>query len=324
VGLTNFSILLPLVSGKSGLNLGFYQHTNTNYGIKSIEVDPTFGTYAHQRTGVGNLYRAFIGAGFRFGKLKIGGNIITQFGRNDYLDDVRFTDSLLMPVLRKRDAVTQLGLDYNLGTQYELEIDNSKQLIFGAYYNGNLFKSGSTDKISQNLFPTSSTSSEYVTLQDTNYSVDLPSYSKFGIGMSFINKKSLLVGTEFNYENYSNFTDRFTGQNLNNAWHLHFGVEYKPYMNRDNDTRKYFNRVTYRLGSVLGKSEQLYTGSFNELKFMGGATLPILGRNVGYITLGMEYATRGFGGNAQIADNILSFNLILTFADKWFLRQKFD
>jgi hypothetical protein len=58
---------------------------------------------------------------------------------------------------------------------------------------------------------------------------------------------------------------------------------------------------------------------------MGGATLPVFGRNIGYITLGAEYGIRGFGGQKkQLSENYLSIHMIITFADKWFTRQRFD
>lgn len=326
MGLSHFTILMPMTAGKSGLNIGFYHHANTNYGKKSLVNDTIFNTQNYNfKAGNGNIYNAFVGAGFRVKSWKFGANLITQFGTTTHTEDIEFPDSTAIPTLRSREAISQFGLLYTLGTQYEWTINKTKQAVFGAYYNGTLFKSGSVDKSNQHVFDLGSSGVEYITLADTNNSVDLPSASKFGIGASLITNRSLLIGTEFNYENFSDFNSRFSTQNLQTAWHIHLGVEYKPFMNRDNDTRKYLNRITYRLGSVIGKSEQNYSGTINDIKFMGGATLPILGRNVGYITLGLEYANRGFGGDkTQVNENMLSFHMILTFADKWFIRQKFD
>ena len=64
--------------------------------------------------------------------------------------------------------------------------------------------------------------------------------------------------------------------------------------------------------------------TINDLKLMAGATLPILGRNVGYISMGVEYGTKGIGSDNKLSEDLLSFNFILTFADRWFVRQKFD
>lgn len=326
MGLSHFSILLPMTAGKSGLNLGFFQHANTNYGIKSLVNDTVFNIQNYNtKSGNGNLYNAFIGAGFRVKSFKFGANLTTQFGTTTYTDDTDFPDSTSIPTIRKREIISQFGLLYTLGTQYEYQINKNKQLVFGAYYSGTFFKTGSVDKSNQHVFNLGSYGYEYVTLTDSNNSVDLPSSSKLGLGVSLISNRSLLVGTEFNYENFSNYKTKFDSLNLQNAWHIHLGIEYKPFMNRNNDSRKYLNRITYRFGTVVGKSEQNYTGAINEMKFMGAATLPILGRNVGYITLGLEYANRGFGGDkTQINDNVFSFHMILTFADKWFIRQKFD
>jgi hypothetical protein len=150
--------------------------------------------------------------------------------------------------------------------------------------------------------------------------------------MSVIQNKTTLLGAEFNLENFSGFrsvqsdsSSILTGQNLQNAWHLHLGAEFKPFMNREVDSRKYFNRLTYRVGAVIGKSEQNFAGTLNDIKVMGGVTLPVLGRNIGFISFGAEYGIRGFGGGSnQLSENYLSIHMILTFADKWFMRQKFD
>jgi hypothetical protein len=326
LGMTHFTILMPMTAGKSGLNIGFFHHANTNYGKKSLLTDTTFKTQNYNlKSGTGNIYNAFVGAGFRVKSWKFGANLITQFGTTTYNDDTEFPDSTAIPTLRTRETVSQFGLLYTLGAQYEWQINKNKQAIFGGYYNGNLFKSGSVDKTTQNIFDLGNSGPEYITLTDSNKSVDQPSSSKFGLGATLISNRSLLLGTEFNLEDFTSFKSRTENKNLETAWHFHLGAEYKPFMNRDNNTRKYLNRITYRVGAVVGKSEQNYTGTINDMKVMGGATLPIIGRNVGYITLGLEYANRGFGGDkSQINESILSFHMILTFADKWFIRQKFD
>jgi hypothetical protein len=327
MGLSHFSILLPMTTGKSGMSIGFYHHANTNYGIKSLINDTIFKIQDYNfKSGVGNIYNVFVGAGFRHKSWKFGANLTTQFGSNTYLDDTEFPDSTAIPTLRDRESISQLGMLYTLGTQYEWTINKTKQAVFGAYYTGTLFKTGTADITKQHIFNKGSAGKEYISLTDTTQSVDLPFYSKFGIGVSLINNRSLLLGTEFTFENFSDFRTRNdkTNSNLQNAWHIHFGGEYKPFMNRANDGRKYFNRVTYRFGAIFGRSEQNYAGTLTEIKAMGGVTLPILGRNVGFITLGMEYSARGFGDKKQISENILAFHMILTFADKWFIRQKFD
>ena len=166
---------------------------------------------------------------------------------------------------------------------------------------------------------------EYITLKDSTSENDLPKYSKFGLGMSMIQNKTTMLGAEFTMENFSDFKSILTKQNLQNAWHLHLGSEYKPFMNREVNSRKYFNRLTYRIGAVLGKSEQNFIGTLNDIRVMGGVTLPVLSRNIGFISLGTEYGIRGFGGDkTQLSENYFNIHLILTFADKWFIRQKFD
>lgn len=324
VGLTHFAIQMPLTNGKSGLSLGFFRNSSTNYGIRYSGYDSSFGSLYNYKSGKGNIYQAYIGTGFRFSKFKIGGNLGLTFGQVEHTNDIVFSDSSTLPTIANRNAISEIGLQYTLGAQYEIETGKDKHLILGGYYTSTLTKSGQIENKKQSIFKQNG-NYEYNTLSDTTYDIDLPKYNKLGLGMSYLRNKTLLLGTEINIEDYSNYKSMLSTSKLENAWHLHLGMEYKPYMNRNISTRKYLNRLTYRFGTILGKNQYNLGGSLNDLEFSGGATLPILGRNVGYITVGGSYRIRGFGGNtSQVTDNIMTLNIILTFADKWFLRQKFD
>jgi hypothetical protein len=324
VGINHFAMQFPLTSGKSGLCLGFVRNSNTNYGLRQTGNDAIFGNFYNQLNGSGNSYQAFAGAGFRFKNLKLGANLGIGFGQVEHSNDKVFPDSTQLPRIATRNAVSEFGVQLTLGAQYELEVSKNRQIIFGGYYSTAISRSGTNELKKQNVFDRSGIL-EYITLKDSSSSIDLPKYSILGLGMSMIQNKTTLIGAEFTMENFSDFRSILTGQNLQNAWHLHLGAEFKPFMNRDVDSRKYFNRLTYRVGAVIGKSEQNFAGTLNDIKVMGGVTLPVLGRNIGFISFGAEYGIRGFGGGLnQLSENYLSIHMILTFADKWFMRQKFD
>lgn len=324
LSINHFAMQFPLNAGKSGLTLGFMRNSNTDYSIRRTSTDMTFGSFANQLSGLGNTYLAFIGAGFRFKNLKLGTNIGFNFGQTTYNDDLIFPDSSNLPRIATRNSISEFGVQITLGAQYELELSKTKQLVLGTYYSTAISHSGTSELKKQNVFNRSGFL-EYVSLKDSSSVIDLPSYSKFGIGASLIQNKSTLIGAEFTFEKCSDFKSLLTGQNLLNAWHTHIGWEFKPFMNRNIDARKYFNRLTYRAGAFVGKSEQNFTGTINDFRLLAGVTLPVLSRNIGFISLGAEYGIRGFGGDKnQISENMLSFHMILTFADKWFMRQKFD
>lgn len=324
LGINHFAMSFPLTTGKSGLCLGFMRSANTNYGLQNIGQDPVFGQFSNQRIGSGNTYQVFAGAGFRIKNFKVGANLGISFGQVEHRNDFVFPDSTLLPRIASKNTISEFGIQYTLGAQYELEASKNRQFILGGYYSSSFSKSGTNELKKQNIFDRSGVS-EFVTLKDSSSNIDLPQYSKIGLGVSMIQNKTTLFGAEFNLENFSNFRSIIDGQNLQNAWHFHLGAEHKPFMNRDVDARKYFNRLTYRVGAVVGKSEQNFAGTLNDIRFMGGVTLPVFGRNIGFISLGAEYGIRGFGGDAnQLSENYLNIHLILTFADKWFMRQKFD
>lgn len=324
LGINHFAMQFPLTVGKSGMSFGFMKNSNTDYSLRKVRTDPTFGSLSNQLSGQGNTYQAYIGTGFRFKNLKLGANLGINFGQIEHNNDYIFPDSTFIPRIVTRNSVSEFGFQYTLGAQYELEVSKTRQMVWGAYYTSALSHSATNELKKQNVFDRSGTL-EYVNLKDSTFENDLPKYSKLGLGMSMIQNKTTLLGAEFTLENFSSFKSLLTNESLQNSWHLHLGAEYKPFMNRDVNGRKYFNRLTYRLGAVLGKSEQNFTGTLNDIRAMGGVTLPVLSRNIGFITLGTEYGVRGFGGDkTQLSENYFNIHLILTFADKWFMRQKFD
>ena len=324
LGINHFAMQFPLTAGKSGMSFGFMKNSNTNYSLKKVSTDANFGSFSNQLNGQGNTYQAYIGTGFRFKGLKLGANLGINFGQIEHNDDLVFPDSTYLPRIATNNIVSEFGIQYTLGAQYELEVSKSRQIVLGAYYTSALSHSATNELKKQNIFDRSGIL-EYITLKDSTSENDLPKYSKFGLGMSMIQNKTTMLGAEFTMENFSDFKSILTKQNLQNAWHLHLGSEYKPFMNREVNSRKYFNRLTYRIGAVLGKSEQNFIGTLNDIRVMGGVTLPVLSRNIGFISLGTEYGIRGFGGDkTQLSENYFNIHLILTFADKWFIRQKFD
>ncbi len=324
LSINHFSMLFPLTPGKSGLSMGFLRNANTDYSIRKNGVDNTFGSFSNQLKGFGNTYQAYIGTGFRIKNLKLGANLGFIFGQTEHTNDIIFPDSTHIPRLVNRNIISEFGIQYTLGAQYEWQIAKEKQAVLGMYYTSSLSKNGTNELRRQNAFDRSGIT-EFVILKDSSFNTELPKYSKLGIGASLINNKTTLIGAEFTLESFSGFRSKLTNQNLQDAWHIHLGAEFKPFMSRDLDARKYFNRLTYRAGAVIGKSEQNFEGTVNDIKFMGGATLPVFGRNIGYITLGAEYGIRGFGGQKnQLSENYLSIHMIITFADKWFTRQRFD
>ncbi|MFY7861882.1 MAG: hypothetical protein ACOVP5_06600 [Chitinophagales bacterium] len=323
LGINHFSVLLPLTVGKSGLGFGFHKNTSANYGITSRNSDPRFGGFDYIKSGNGNLYHGFVGTGIRFSKLKLGASVLFNFGNISRDEDISFPDSVNLPKVRNRSNTSQFGVSYNFGAQYEFPVNKTDQIILGGYYQGSLSNSGTASILNQNVY-TLNSSTRTITLQDTTMDVDVVSASRYGVGVSYLIKRAMMVGTEFSGMNLNNFKNSLDTFRPSSAWSFNLGLEYRPSLNRENDGRKYFNRVTYRVGAQIGKNEQSVDGSINEFTAMAGATFPTFTRSIGYITTGFEFQQRNNMGMQNISESVFTFRLILTFADKWFIRSKFD
>lgn len=324
ITMSHIAFLFPLTPGKSGLSIGFTQNSSVNYSLKSLNSDALFGKYNQTQSGNGNTYNAYAGVGFKVNKFSFGSNLNFIFGNVKYNQDINFTDSSFMPTIRHRNDISMFNLAYDLGAQYYTDINKKNAISFGIYYKGNLSSTATNKYTRQSLQTVSSTSTNATVLEDSTYSVDLPKNTKIGFGVNYYANKAINIGTEFNLGFFDGYTDYFTGLPLQNTWHFHTGIEYRPILNRDIDSRKYFNKVTYRFGTILGKSEHNIEGSLNDFKIMGGISLPVLNRTVSQITIGLEYHKLGFSTDKNYGESLFTFHTQITFGDKWFIRPKFD
>lgn len=324
LGLSHFAILLPLTAGKSGLGFGFHQRTNTDYGITYNFQDPGFGAIQKQQTGDGNTYQAFVGSGFRFGNLKLGGSFLVNFGSVKHTDLTKFVDSLKLPNLRVIDEFSNMGVSYNIGAQYGINLNKTNQILLGGYYQNSIFQNMSQRNQKHNIYNLGADGIRSLSIADTSIDLATLSMQQFGLGFSWVANNALLVGTEFNFNSTGGRANRLDALTTTDAWYVRSGLEYRPSLLRKNDSRKYLNRVTYRFGGGLGRNEHSFDGSMNDIKLTAGATFPVLSRSIGYITTGLEYNYRTNMGSQQISESILTVKIILTFADRWFIRSKFD
>ena len=111
------------------------------------------------------------------------------------------------------------------------------------------------------------------------------------------------------------------------------GLEYTP--NRF-DVRRYFNRISYRVGARYGNYYQTYAGkSLNQYAVTAGFGLPLRFLGASSVDVGFEYGGRGTratisGGTAPriglVRQHYFKFAVGLSMfgEDYWFVRPKYD
>ena len=323
LGPSHLAFLFPLKMNKWGLSFGMSNSSQVNYSFYNTSNDATFGKVGNNNSAEGNLYKTYIGTGFKIKDFSFGANIGLEFGNKKAINDYTFVDSLFLPKIRNRISTSNTNFYYNLGVLYTKDLNKKNTIQIGAFYLSDFSNSTSDQIVREAITVISSSTSKSRIIQDTSISYSAPRFSQFGLGISYILNKSTTFAFEYQMRDFSNFTTYYQDGYLNKAWSLHTGVEIRPFQNPNVNIRKYFNRVVYRGGVVLGKSEFNIPGSINELKITTGVSLPVLSRTLSYITLGAEYHQIGFDTKAQ-SESYFKFIAQITFGDRWFVRPKFD
>lgn len=323
LGPSHLAFLFPLKMNKWGLSFGINNSSQVNYNFYNTNQDATFGTLKNNISGDGNLYKTYIGSGFKINEFSFGASIGLEFGNKKEVNDYSFMDSLFLPKIRNRISTTNTNFYYNIGAQYTKDLNKKNTIQLGVFYLSDFSNTASDQIVRESITELSGGTNKTRTLQDTIISNSAALYSQFGLGISYIYNKSTTFAFEYQMRDFSNFMTYNQDANLNKAWSLHSGIEIRPFQNPNVNLRKYFNRVVYRGGVVLGKSEFNIPGSVNELKLTGGVSLPVISRTLSYITLGAEFHQIGFDSKTQ-SESFIKIIAQITFGDRWFVRPKFD
>ncbi len=204
---------------------------------------------------------------------------------------------------------------------------NKYRLNIGAVYS---FRSDLTvgHKVTSEAKSNSGQVIDSVTVINESLGTTLP--QSFGVGVSFGKPDRWLVGGDFtylDYGNYSSYKNNLSGQNhqyderSSPAFRSAFGGEYTP---DPTDFTNYLKRITYRTGVSYDQYQFLVNG--NQLRDFGinfGLSLPV-GR-LSTIDLGVKFGQRGAVSLNTIEENYFRLYFGVTFNDNsWFIKRKFD
>jgi hypothetical protein len=322
VGLSHLAFLFPIIPNQWGLAFGIHKTHEVNYKINAIKEDARFGKIQNIVQGSGNLYNIFVGSGYRIQDFSFGGNLRFEFGNIKEKRDFKIVDSSFYPKIRNQSDRSQFNIAYNFGVQYHKQLNKKNSFGIGAYYLSDFSNSGTNQNSSYSIF-VNSAGREVITDLENNLNALSPNtYTQLGIGAQFTANNTTTFGAEFTLSDYSAFKNA-EGNNLQSSWELATGIEFKPFLHPTINTRKYFNRVTYRFGGGIGKSAFNVPGNINEFKVRGALSLPVISRTISTLTLGTEYQMIGFDSKAQ-SESFFKIFIQIAFADRWFIRSKFD
>jgi long-subunit fatty acid transport protein len=309
-----------------GMAIGVKPASRIYYNVQDSTSEPGIGDAMRIYFGDGNLNKAFIGfSGEAYG-VSLGFNFGYTFG------NMRTTSAFInldttTAVNSEISRYTRIGgIYYNLGAMYEAKLNEKYRLNIGATASLSQKLHAERDEYWISYLGISGISSYDTILNSVNAkgSLILPLSYSFGAQLAATDKWR--VAADFSGTQWSQFRNFGSKDDSLQASTFKIGVggELTP---DAKSIRKYFPRVTYRLGFYYGTDHiRLRNTDMNFYAFTLGASLPFK-KSPDRIHTALEIGKRGTQANGLIQENFVKFSLgvsLNAFADRWFIKRKYE
>lgn len=323
-----------------GVSFGFIPFSKIGYSFgqtgQSIEDEYESVTSYMNYQGDGGLSQAYIGVGAKVYKgLSVGMNFSYLFGDvNHTVTNSYSSASVFQRGLYYNSSISSYKLDF--GLQYELQLNATDQLTVGLTYNHGHNVNCDAHRTDE-LYRYAASSSGSTTKVTESYTVDtlknafqLP--HGFGVGLSYRKGTRWLVAADYSMQKWSSvkypmteggsFASR-TGY-LSDRHRISVGAEFVP----NAMSRKYLNRVKYRLGGYYATPYTKINGEdgAKEYGLSAGFGFPINnvwnGRSV--VNISAQWIHVEPGVSQLLKENYLRLNIGITFNERWFMKWKVD
>ncbi|MCL2511646.1 MAG: outer membrane protein transport protein [Bacteroidales bacterium] len=273
-------------------------------------------------TGEGSFDKAFLGASFKVSKgVAIGLNVGYMFGNSNYVRTISF-DTLAVRTTKITNKVYVNGLTLEPSIQYYLPLSNKDRMTFGATYNvQNSIKAENDFLVRSMIGGDGNNQGSYPDTIDRDIvkgNLKLP--ASFKIGFSYARPDKFLMGADFYWTNWSQYSMLGQEHNLSNTWGVSIGGEFTP---NNKLSAKYFQRTVYRAGFKTQQSLFEFEGEkVNLYAFSFGMGLP-LPRSKTMINLYFEGGTKGKTTPPLIQDNYFKIGAGLSLHEMWFYKRQY-
>ncbi len=330
--LSHVAIGVPLKAGRWGMSFGLLPYSNMNFTFRQTGNDAAFGGFENVYRGFGSLYQAYVGTGAMFKGFSFGVNAGYLFGKIDYAKLALFPDSVGALNSRNISTYRVNGFVYNAGVQYryvlkkrtkENELKQDILLTVGAYGSSQMpVRTRLTNYWERFIYGNDGETLVIDTVSavtDRRASITLPYY--IGGGFTVGNEAYWLIGADFRFGNWSNFTTQLNQDQMADHWRVILGFQLTPNI----ESRKAAGKIQIKLGGYYGQSEAMYAGrKLNEAGGTIGFGLPVWRKAIARINLAGDFGSRGLGAAGVISETYYRINLGFVFNDKWFIKRKFD
>lgn len=331
------NIGLPL-SGKKmlrkgnalGLSFGLRPISRISYKIEQYGRIPGVDSARTLYRGTGGLNQAFLGAGWKWGRLRAGLVVGYNFGNKNYSTRLSLiNDSVYYYKSNSENLTTFSGLNATAGFIYEAPLGNGS-LRAGAYgtYFGDMNASRSTVNETFTYDGDAGTFGQDTITYEGGVEGKIRMPRFFGAGLSW-SGAHWMIGADFEKATWSDYSYYDRPDYVQDVWKFRFGMQYYPAA-ENTPTSRYFQFVKYRAGFYYGPDYIRLDKNRNEFAVTAGASFPLTafqllrrGEFV-YLNTGIEMGSRGDKESTSFRENIFRFCFGVSMTARWFQKPKYD
>lgn len=313
-----------------GMTFGIIPYSSIDYEYSTSQfLDNTNGTIVENYTGSGGLHQAILGAGWRIiAPLSIGVNMAYLWGKQN--KTVTSSSTTYINSLSKNYNTLINSYNIQVGAQWEQPLNKKDKLTIGATMNIGHTLNANANCLIINTNSTTSTRDTTTFVVDNGFAIPWT----YGLGLGYTHGEKLFVGADFtlqkwgsiDYPDYDMTQGLYVKKNglLKDSYKVNLGADFVP----NPASRKYFDRIHYRLGAGFNTSYYKVNGQNgpNELSISAGFGLPlqnswnIRGNMRPVLNISAQWARSA--ATDLITENTFRINIGLTFNERWFAKWK--
>lgn len=307
------------VSKYAGMSFGFAPMTHIYYKLSDTSVIPGYGNSVRTFLGDGSLTYAYLGLAGKYKGFSLGANFGYLFGSTVYASLIESIDNTQNVNDAQFSTVVKTGgIYWKGGAQYETKVSKKLLLRAGATLSLNQDVKTKADEfwLSYNF---SGGDTSYSSLAQIGTTTMPMTYSA---GLQIADSNKWMIGVDFSAINWDKYQGLGRVDSVGNmSYKVAAGGEFTP---EPGNIRKYFSKVTYRLGVYYGQDYvYLRNTPINYYAVTFGFGLPFK-RFSDRINTAFEIGQRGSETNGLFKESFFKCTLGITLNDKWFIKRKYD
>lgn len=317
--LSYFSFGIP--AGKYlGLSFGLRPETREHYWLDDTTNVAGYGNAIKSQRSDGSMNYAYLGAAGQYKNLSVGVNFGYLFGTSEQTSYLLSTDksayvyNSLFTRFAKRG-----GIYWKTGALYDINLKKDRKIRLGATATLSQDINITSDEVWVSYSSTTGYADSAYSKNTVKGKITLP--MSYGFGIQFLQSDKWLAAIDIKAAQWGQYRNIGKADSLSdNTYRIALGGEYTP---DALSLRKYFHRVTYRLGVYYGKDKVfLRNTEINYYAVTGGISLPFK-RSTDRVHLGLEVGKRGTETNGLLKESFVRFSFGISLNDRWFVKNPY-